>query len=134
MKRIKLALLCALSVLFVFAGCNKGNKDDDHPLGNKTWTELVKEYPFLGEFPDFDGEIENVHYDKRSGLESVAFFDYKCDKSVADNYLRKFASTDFEKAEFGDSYSKTKDGKTYTFAGGYAAGNFALTFSTYGSN
>jgi len=131
MKKFKAALLCALAVLFVFAGCNKDNKDDERPLGNKTWTELVKEYSFLSEFPTFDGEIENVHYDKRSGLESVAFFDYKCDKSVADNYFKKFASTDFEKSEHADIYTKKKDSKTYTFTGGYAAGSFALTFSTY---
>lgn len=134
MKQIKLALLCALSVLFIFAGCKKDNKDSGHPLGNMTWTELVKTYPFLGEFPDFDGEIENLNYDKRSGLESVAFFDYKCDKSVADTYLKKFASTDFEKSEYADIYKKKKDGKTYIFTGGYAAGNFAMSFSVDSTN
>lgn len=68
------------------------------------------------------------------GLESVAFFDYKCDQSVADNYLKKFASTDFEKSEYADIYKKKKDGKTYIFTGGYAAGSFALSFSVDGTN
>ena len=111
MKRITLALLCALSALFIFAGCGKDNKDDQHPLGNKTWTELVKEYSFLSEFPAFDGEIENVVHNNTMGLESVAFFDYKCDQSVADNYLKKFASTDFHNSEYADIYKKKKDGK-----------------------
>ncbi|MGM9763619.1 MAG: hypothetical protein ACI3ZQ_06330 [Candidatus Cryptobacteroides sp.] len=134
MKRITLALLCALSALFIFAGCNKDNKDDQHPLGNKTWTELVKEYPFLSEFPAFDGEIENVVHNNTMGLESVAFFDYKCDKSVTDTYFKKFASTDFEKSEYADIYKKKSGGKTYIFTGGYAAGNFALSFSVDGTN
>lgn len=134
MKRITLALLCALSALFIFAGCGKDNKDDQHPLGNKTWTELVKEYSFLSEFPAFDGEIENVVHNNTMGLESVAFFDYKYDQSVADNYLKKFASTDFEKSEYADIYKKKKDGKTYIFTGGYAAGSFALSFSVDGTN
>ena len=135
MKKVMFALLCALSALILFMGCSN---DDDNgitpPAKDKmTWATLVKTYPFLSEFPAFDGEIENVVHTNRFGLESVAFFDYKCDKSVADTYLKKFASTNFEKSEVADIYKKKVDGKTYIFTCSYAAGNFGLSFSLDGT-
>lgn len=134
MKKVMFALLCALSALIIFAGCSKDDENGITPLDNKmTWTTLVKTYPFLSEFPSFDGEIENVVHTNYGKLESVAFFDYKCDKSVADTYLKKFASTDFVKSEGGDIYRKKVDGKTYIFTCSYAAGSFGLNFSLDGT-
>lgn len=134
MKKIKIAFLCVLSAMFILAGCTKDNKNGGNQSDKMTWTALVKTYPFLSKFPTFDGDIENVVHTNYSGLESVAFFDYKCDKSVADTYLKKFASTDFVKTEGVDIYKKEIDGKTYIFTGSYAAGNFGLNFSLDGTN
>lgn len=134
MKKVMFALLCAVSALLVFAGCSNDDEKEITPSGKMTWAALVKDYPFLNEFPAFDGEIENVVHTNYRGLESVAFFDYKCDKAVADTYLGKFASTSFEKSEHADIYKKKVNGKTYIFTGSYAAGSFGLSFSLDGTN
>ena len=130
MKKILFAILSI--AMLAFAGCSKDSGkesgDGDSPLKKITWEQLVKEHPFMGGFPKFDGEIEGYVYKETMGLESVVFFDYKCDKSVSTTYYGKLVKSGFTD-KGNEIYEKTADGKEYTFIGGYAAGNFALSFN-----
>lgn len=133
MKKIFYAAFC--TTLLLLTGCDKnesekgpGKGDLDYP-GKTSWKALVKKHPFLSEFPAFQGEIENHHYTEIMGSESVVFFDYSCEPSVATIYYDKINSAGFIKIEEADIWNKTVSGKEYTFSGGYAGGSFALSFS-----
>ena len=72
-----------LALLVIGCGKVKENYDTDNCGGMKgtTWAALVTEHPFLGDFPAYDNIIDNYTYNKTFSLESVAFFDYDCDKA-----------------------------------------------------
>lgn len=128
MKKFIFALLCAAAVLV--CGCNKENSGNgDNPGDKVTWASLVKEYPFLSNFPTFDGEIENCQYRELSGMETVMFFDYKCEESVSTTYYAKFGPAGFTKSESSHIYRKTVGDMVYAFTGAFSGGNFALSFS-----
>lgn len=128
MKKFFIAI-CLVALAGLFA-CNKDNGTDNPEINDKvTWESLVKQYPFLGNFPKFDGEIEMHQHSLNRGVECVQFFDYKCEQSVASTYYAKLVSAGFEKNENADIYTKEADGKEYVFTGGYAGGNFALSFN-----
>lgn len=115
-------------VAIIFYGCKNPAVDVDNPLEKVTWEQLVKEHPFMEGFPKFDGDIEGYVYKETMGLESVVFFDYKCDESVATMYYDKLLKAGFTTEGY-DMYKKRTDIYNYDFIGGYAAGNFALSFN-----
>lgn len=118
----------------LLCSCGKDNAKGDgteiciYPQ-NWTWSSLVKAYPFLSAFPEFHGDVENPQYRDLSGLETVTFFDYKCDESVATTYYATLASSGFAHNDDSTIYRKRDNGMLYTFTGGYSGGNFALSFS-----
>lgn len=48
-------------LMMAFIGCDDKEKDDDESLGGQlsetTWAAEVKKYPFLTNFPEYDGEL-----------------------------------------------------------------------------
>ncbi|MCM1515725.1 MAG: hypothetical protein NC080_04810 [Paraprevotella sp.] len=130
-KSIFAAICCV--VLFSVASCKKDGKDKgQNPTicpTVVTWESLVADYPFLSNFPKFDGEIEMPQHSANGPLESVVFFDYKCEQSVSTVYYGKLSDAGFEKNPNADIYTKVLDGNEYIFTGGYSAGSFALSFS-----
>lgn len=124
---IMLSCIAALSL----CGCSKETSKVKEIITNaKTWSALVKDYPFLSNFPEFRGDIENVQYREIGGsLKTVTFFDYACKESVATTYFSSFAPAGFNKSENADIYRKSNGDLEYIFTGGYAAGSFALSFS-----
>ncbi len=124
---IMLSCIAALSL----CGCSKETSKVKEIITNaKTWSALVKDYPFLSNFPEFRGDIENVQHREIGGsLKTVIFFDYACKESVATTYFSSFAPAGFNKSENADIYRKSNGDLEYIFTGGYAAGSFALSFS-----
>ena len=59
-------------LMMAFIGCDDKEKDDDESLGGQlsetTWAAEVKKYPFLTNFPEYDGELENHRYDDTYGI------------------------------------------------------------------
>ena len=135
MKKFIFMLSCA--AMLILGGCSKDNSKGDEPIDPvvRTWASLVKAYPFLGEFPEFKGEIENCQYrETGSSLKTVTFFDYTCSESVATTYYSSLAASGFTKSEGSEIYRKKKDGTTYIFTGSHSGGNFALSFSADSDN
>ena len=128
MKKVLLAILSI--AMLSFGSCNKTSENEgpSNPLEKVTWEQLVKDHPFMAGFPKFDGEIEGYVYQETMGLESVVFFDYKCDKSVSTTYYDKLLNAGFTTEGY-DIYKKKTDTHKYDFIGGYDAGNFALSFN-----
>jgi len=127
MKKFIYVLFCAAALMM--CGCNKDNNGNEPDPAKLTWASLVAEHPFLGEFPPFDGEIENCDSRNLGGAETVIFFDYKCDESVATTYYAKFIPAGFTKSDGSHIYRKTVGNKEYAFSGSYGGGNFGLSFS-----
>ncbi len=133
MKKFTFALM--LATLVLLGGCKKegsGNGDERiYPSAPTDWATVVEAYPFLAEFPVFDGEVENTKYVEFHGMETVTFFDYKCEESVATTYYAKFEPAGFTKSagEGSQIYRKTVGDKDYAFSGSYDGGSFALNFS-----
>ena len=60
----------------------------------------------------------------------VAFFDYKCDASMATEYYAKLASENFLVNPNAEGiYTKTVNDYELIFTGSHAAGNFGMVFS-----
>lgn len=127
MKKCIIWLSCLTMLLL--CGCSKENSNTDKPSDSITWASLVKKHPFMGAFPEFDGDIENCQYRDISGMQTITFFDYKCEESTATKYYSSLAEAGFTNTEGTNIYRKKADGTTYAFTGGYSAGNFALNFS-----
>lgn len=128
----KCILILSFIALLLIGGCGKDNSKDNPticPEPDWTWARLVEAHPFLSAFPEFNGKISNVQYKDLGGLETVTFFDYSCEESVATTYYSALATAGFTSSEGSTIYRKKKDKTTYTFSGGYSGGNFALSFS-----
>lgn len=72
----KILWLCPLMLLMMaFIGCDDKEKDDDEGLSGQlsetTWAAEVKKYPFLTNFPEYDGELENHRYDDTYGIGTI---------------------------------------------------------------
>ncbi len=126
----KFVFAFALVAMFLLSGCDKKGNNSDTTLDKTTWKSLVATYPFLEEFPVFEGEIENCQYrELGSDMKTVTFFDYKCEESVATSYYAKFASNEWSKTDGSYIYRKTTEKYVFMFTGSYSAGNFALSFA-----
>ena len=52
-------------------GCDDKSNDDEAlggQLSETTWESEVEKYPFLANFPAYDGELDNHRYDETSGV------------------------------------------------------------------
>ncbi len=121
--------LCALAM----AACNSktGGTDVDNVNKAQKWAAVVKQYPMLSDFPAYEYEMENVQYSNIQGLESVTFFDYKCEKSCYDNYVKTIESSEFTGNDYGTNanYSLDKDGATLRITMSYSGGSFSCQYS-----
>ena len=131
---MKKSMFCMLLALLVI-GCGKGkeNDDTDNSGGMKgtTWAALVTEHPFLGDFPAYDNIIDNYTYNKTFSLESVAFFDYDCDKAEYAKYAGKLEAAGFEAnpnmpSETSAIYSKTTESADLSVSMAYTTGSLAF--------
>ncbi|MDD6209719.1 MAG: hypothetical protein PUB21_03835 [Bacteroidales bacterium] len=132
MKKIIAAMCCIAMFSFLFIGCSKddGGPDKDGTDSKMTWEKLVEKYPFMENFPKYDGDIEFPQYNKTFGMESVGFFDYKCDASMATKYYTKLATMGFTVNPNAEGiYTKTANGYDLTFTGAHSAGNFGMVFA-----
>ncbi len=95
------------------------------------WADVEKQYPMLQDFPAYEYEMENVQYSNISGLESVTYFDYKCEKSCYDNYKKAIESSKFTGNDYGPSakYSLKKDGVTLGITMSYSGSSFSCQYS-----
>lgn len=59
-----------------------------------------KKYPFLTNFPEYDGELENHRYDDTYGILQYIIMDYKCEESLKTKYCAKLTNSP-------DSWTKT---------------------------
>ena len=116
--------------------CSKEDNDEtlkeniETNTSKMTWEKLVEKYPFIGNYPKYDGDIELPQYNKTFNLESVGFFDYKCEASMATQYYRKLAAAGFTVNPNAEGiYTKTVNGYELIFTGSHAAGNFGMVFS-----
>ena len=102
----KILWLCPLMLLMMaFIGCDDKEKDDDESLGGQlsetTWAAEVKKYPFLTNFPEYDGELENHRYDDTYGILQYIIMDYKCEESLKTKYcyeIYKKTTTEYKLA------------------------------------
>lgn len=134
MKKFFTVLSCVIALSFLSVGCSKDDDEDGdgdvEVTTGMTWEKLVEKYPFMGNFPKYEGDIELHQYNKTFGLESVAFFDYKCDASMATEYYAKLASENFFVNPNAEGiYTKTVNDYELIFTGSHAAGNFGMVFS-----
>ncbi len=133
MKTIKNCLTLCLCVLTMVA-CNgkNGGTDVDNVNKIQKWSDVLKKYPMLSDFPAYEYEMENVQYSNAHGLEQVSFFDYKCEKSCYETYKKKVESTAFTViGDYGDnaSYRQEKDGATLQITMSYSGGSFSCQYS-----
>lgn len=96
----KILWLCPLMLLMMaFIGCDDKEKDDDEGLSGQlsetTWAAEVKKYPFLTNFPEYDGELENHRYDDTYGILQYIIMDYKCEESLKTKYCAKLTAAGF---------------------------------------
>lgn len=136
--------VCALLVGVALTGCSKddnGGDDgqDDTEVKTTKWADLAKKYPFLNDFPSYDKEIDMNTHNTTMGMESVAFFDYKCDKAEFATYSKKLEDAGFEggpvmEGQLSSSYRKKTDKAELIVTMAYATGNLAVTLSNVPKN
>ena len=122
--------VCALLVGVALTGCSK---DDNGGA------DLSKKYPFLNDFPSYDKEIDMNTHNTTMGMESVAFYDYKCDKAEFATYSKKLEDAGFEggpvaEGQLSSSYRKKTDKAELIVTMAYATGNLAVTLSNVPKN
>lgn len=131
-KAIKIGLALCLCTLTMMACHSKtGGTDVDNVNKVQKWADVVKTYPMLLDFPAYEYEMENVQYSNSHGLESVTYFDYKCEKSCYDNYVKTIQSSNFAGNDYGTNanYSLEKDGATLRITMSYSGGSFTCQYS-----
>lgn len=135
--------VCAALVAVALTGCNKDDdgeeKDDDTQVESTTWADLAKKYPFLADFPSYDKEIDMNTHNTTMGMESVAFFDYKCDQIEFSTYSKKLEDAGFTggpvmEGQLSSTYRKKTDSAELTATLAYATGNLAVTLSNVPKN
>lgn len=136
MKKFLFIALCAIAVAFTAVSCSKNGTE---VTLDSSWKQLVAKYPYLGEFPEYTGEIKVPTYNKREATvdfgsnESVGFID-KVAESVALEYYDKLEKAGFtsDTDAVKGMYSKVKGENKYQFIGTWSAGSFGLMFTVTG--
>ena len=128
----KILWLCPLMLLMMaFIGCD--DKEDDEGLGGQlsetTWAAEVKKYPFLSNFPAYDGELENHRYDDTYGILQYIIMDYKCEESLKTKYCAKLTAAGFVDEDGYGIYKKTTTEYKLAAIISYGGGTLALSLS-----
>ena len=131
MKRI--LWLCPLLLLMLAViGCDDKSKDDGNlgdQLSETTWASEMAEYPFLANFPAYDGELENHRYSETMGMLQYIIMDYECEESVKTNYCAKLEAAGFVDENGYGIYKKTTAEYNLTASVSYVGGTLALSLS-----
>ena len=131
MKRI--LWLCPLLLLMLAViGCDDKIKDDGNlgdQLSDTTWASEMAEYPFLANFPAYDGELENHRYSETMGMLQYIIMDYECEESVKTNYCAKLEAAGFVDENGYGIYKKTTAEYNLTASVSYVGGTLALSLS-----
>lgn len=131
MKRI--LWLCPLLLLMLAViGCDDKSKDDRNlgdQLSETTWASEMAEYPFLANFPAYDGELENHRYSETMGMLQYIIMDYECEESVKTNYCAKLEAAGFVDENGYGIYKKTTAEYNLTASVSYVGGTLALSLS-----
>lgn len=131
MKRI--LWLCPLLLLMLAViGCDDKSKDDGNlgdQLSETTWASEMAEYPFLANFPAYDGELENHRYSETMGMLQYIIMDYECEESVKTNYCAKLEAAGFVDENGYGIYKKTTAEYNLTASVSYVSGTLALSLS-----
>ncbi|MCM1034482.1 MAG: hypothetical protein NC038_02790 [Paludibacter sp.] len=88
MKKFILCCLCAIACI----GCNK---QEQEVLKTRKWADVTKQYAFLQDFPAYNYELENVHYNNAYGMEQLSFFDYDCPTAHFEAYKTQLGQSAF---------------------------------------
>ena len=129
MKRI-LWLCPLLQLMLAVIGCDDKSKDDGNlgdQLSETTWVSEMAEYPFLANFPAYDGELENHRYSETMGMLQYIIMDYECEESVKTNYCAKLEAAGFVDENGYGIYKKTTAEYNLTASGSYEGGTLALS-------
>ena len=131
MKRI--LWLCPLLLLMLAViGCDDKSKDDGNlgdQLSETTWASEMAQYPFLANFPAYDGELENHRYSETMGMLQYIIMDYECEESVKTNYCAKLEAAGFVDENGYGIYKKTTAEYNLTASVSYVGGTLALSLS-----
>lgn len=131
MKRI--LWLCPLLLLMLAViGCDDKSKDDGNlgdQLSETTWASEMAEYPFLANFPAYDGELENHRYSETMGMLQYIIMDYECEESVKTNYCAKLEAAGFVDENGYGIYKKTTAEYNLTASVSYVGGTLTLSLS-----
>ena len=131
MKRI--LWLCPLLLLMLAViGCDDKSKDDGNlgdQLSETTWASEMAQYPFLANFPAYDGELENHRYSETMGMLQYIIMDYECEESVKSNYCTKLEAAGFVDENGYGIYKKTTAEYNLTASVSYVGGTLALSLS-----
>lgn len=128
----KILWLCPLLLLMlVFIGCD--GKENDDTLGGQltetTWASEVEKYPFLSNFPAYDGELDNHRYDETSGVLQYIIMDYNCDESFKTDYCAKLTAAGFVDENGYGIYKKESTAYKLTAVVSYNGGTLGLSLS-----
>lgn len=130
----KILWLCPLLLLMLAAiGCDDKSKDDDKNLGGQlsetTWESEVANYPFLANFPAYEGELDNHRYSETMGMLQYIIMDYECEESVKTNYCAKLEAAGFVDEGGYGIYKKTTAEYDLTASISYVGTTLALSLS-----
>ena len=89
----------------------------------------MAEYPFLANFPAYDGELENHRYSETMGMLQYIIMDYECEESVKTNYCAKLEAAGFVDENGYGIYKKTTAEYNLTVSVSYVGGTLALSLS-----
>ncbi len=114
-------------------GCDDKSKDDDQTPGGQlsetTWEAEVEKYPFLSNFPAYDGELDNHRYDETSGILQYIIMDYNCDESFKTDYCAKLTAAGFVDESGYGIYKKESTAYKLTASVSYSGGTLGLSLS-----
>ena len=114
-------------------GCDDKSKDDDQTPGGQlsetTWEAEVEKYPFLSNFPAYDGELDNHLYDETSGVLQYIIMDYNCDESFKTDYCAKLTAAGFVDESGYGIYKKESTAYKLTASVSYSGGTLGLSLS-----
>lgn len=129
----KILWLCPLLLLMLAViGCDDKSKDDGNlgdQLSETTWASEMAQYPFLANFPAYDGELENHRYSETMGMLQYIIMDYECEESVKTNYCAKLEAAGFVDENGYGIYKKTIAEYNLTASVSYVGGTLALSLS-----
>lgn len=132
MKQI-LWLCPLLLMMLAMTSCRDKSKDDDKNLGDQltqtTWASEAEKYPFLANFPAYDGELENHRYSETMGMLQYIIMDYNCEESLKTGYCNKLEAAGFVDENGYGIYRKTTDEYQLAVSVSYSGGTLALSLS-----